>query len=265
MRSLSRVWKNPPISPHVALVAAPAMTERETKLSSEEDEVDTKEQLCERCRQELAEIMEANMLATAKLRIAELERAARKRSTDIINHARKQAAKLKEEAQDQGRQEGYQAGYNAAQEEAQQLIKEAKALVVEAQEEKNRLLAQVEPQALQLAFALAERILHREVTRSPEAVAELLTAAADKLPEGEAVVLEVAPGEGSKWTKKQNLLQEAMPDRPFQVMESANVPPGEFMLSSKVGTVDARLQSQLEVCRTHLLGEDVYAVPETGS
>ncbi len=84
-----------PISPHVALVAAPAMTERETKLSSEEDEVDTKEQLCERCRQELAEIMEANMLATAKLRIAELERAARKRSTDIINHARKQAAKLK--------------------------------------------------------------------------------------------------------------------------------------------------------------------------
>lgn len=56
-----------------------------------------------------------------------------------------------------------------------------------------------------------------------------------------------------------------MPDRPFQVMESANVPPGEFMLSSEVGTVDARLQSQLEVCRTHLLGEDVYAVPETGS
>ncbi len=86
------------------------------------------------------------------------------------------------------------------------MIKEAKALVVEAQEEKNRLLAQVEPQALQLAFALAERILHREVTRSPEAVAELLTAAADKLPEGEAVVLEVAPGgEGSKWTKKNRI------------------------------------------------------------
>lgn len=220
-----------------------------------------KDSCCERCYDDLLEVMEANLMARAEQRALALEREARKRAMDIITEAREEAARLKQKAEDEGFREGCQGGLNAGQEKARQMIEEAQMLLVRAQEEKERLLGEVEPQALQLAFAVARHILRREVVGSPEAVAELLKAAAKKIPDGEAVLIEVAPGEAPVWTKAGTLLQEAMDDRQFQIAESAKVPPGEFMLSSEVGTVDARLEPQLEVCRTHLLGEDAYAVP----
>ena len=68
------------------------------------------------------------------------------------------------------------------------------------------------------------------------------------------MVVEVALGEKQLWHEAEETLRAAMSDRPFEIAENATVPPAEFMLSSAVGTVDARLQPQLEVCRTHLLG-----------
>ena len=138
-------------------------------------------------------------------------------------------------------------------------------LTMQAEDERATILAELRPQALELAFAMAERILRREVARSPQAVTELLKAAVDKLPEGENVTIEVAPGMAAAWKGAEGLVQEVMGDRPYRVVESTHVPTGEFVLSSEVGSVDARLQPQLEICRQHLLGEDVNAMPEARS
>ena len=220
---------------------------------------------CRRCQAELAAVMENNVLAVAQFKVTALEQAARQRAADIIAEAQKEAAELQDQAQDEGYRAGYEAGYGAGQKEAEQLKDEAEMLVTQAESERASLLAEVKPQALELAFAMAERILRREVARSPQTVTELLKAAADKLPEGEAVTVEVATSTAAAWTDAQGLVQEVMGDRPYEIIESVHVPTGEFVLSSQVGTVDARLQPQLEICRRRLLGEDVNAVPETGS
>ncbi|HHT71640.1 MAG TPA: hypothetical protein GX016_08760 [Firmicutes bacterium] len=252
---MSSILKKPPISQKPLIVTALPMVQAEP--NSNIARLETKDRRCERCLKDMVKVMETNLLAAAKHRAVILERESKKRAEDIMTKARQQAAQLRQEATDKGHREGYQAGFEAGQETARELVDEARELLAKAREEKARLLTEAEPEALELAFQLAGKILRREVTKSPEALAELLKAAADKLPQGEPVVVEVAPGEKQLWHEAEETLRAAMSDRPFEIAENATVPPAEFMLSSAVGTVDARLQPQLEVCRTHLLGEDV--------
>ena len=262
---MSSVWKKPHVSPHLAVVAAPVIVSTEAEAVTADLEREWSDERCRSCRAELAAILENNVLAAAKFRASALEQAARQRAADIIARAQKDAAALKDQAKDEGYRAGYEAGYGTGQNEAEQLKDQAKMLVAEAESERAGLLAEVRPQALELAFAIAARILRREVARSPQTVAELLQAAVDKLPEGEAVTVEVAPGTAAVWTDAKGLVQEVMGDRSYEVVESAHVPTGEFVLSSPVGTVDTRLEPQLQICRQHLLEEDVNAAFEAGS
>lgn len=260
---MSNVWKKPSISPHSTVVAASDIMSTVPGLADTKAQV-SDEQRCQYCQERLAAVVEKNIVAAAKLKASALEQAARQRALSIIDQAQEEVARIKDQAKEEGYRIGYEAGYKTGQAEAEQLKEEAKALVIEAENERAAMLAEVKPQALELAFAVAERILRREVARSPQMVTELLKAGVDKLPEGKKVTVEVAPGMAAAWRDADALVQEAMGDRPYEVVESSHIPPGEFVLSSEAGTVDARLQPQLEVCRQHLLGEDINVIPQTG-
>lgn len=242
---MSNVWKRPPLSQPVTLAACLAQDDQEDKGATSR---------CAECRGELFAVLESTLLAAARLRAAAIEREAQRRAEALLAAARREAEDLRAQAEAAGREEGYRAGYAAGQQAAAQLLEEARAEREEARKEHAALLAAVEPEALELALALARRILHREVRVGPADARELLAAAAAKLPTGEAVTVEIAVGERAAWEAERELVEQALGDRPYTLAESANVPPGEFLLRSEMGTVDARLDSQLEACRAQLTG-----------
>ncbi|NMA55638.1 MAG: hypothetical protein GX952_06915 [Firmicutes bacterium] len=255
---MSKVLKNPLISPQIQIVTAAEVVRAESE-SESESAVPSAADLnldLERRLANVAKVMKTNLLEAAEHRAAILEQKGKEQAAKILAAARQEAEHLKQQAENEGYEKGYQAGYQAGQEKANQLIVEAKKTVQEAQAEKARLLAQTEPEALELAFELAEKILRRELTRSATVPAQLLQAAAGKLPTAEPVIIEVAPGEKQRWLDAEEMLRSALADRPFKIAENPAVPPAEFMLSSKIGTVDARLKPQLEACRAHILGDN---------
>jgi flagellar assembly protein FliH len=254
MRSLSRILKQPFISPSAHVVTA--ATDGKACSSIEGAAIKKKVGNSEQHRAQIIQVMRSNLLATTKQKIAMLECESQKQAEKIINMALEEAKQLHEEAKSKGYEEGYQRGFEAGHKEAEVLITKAQTVLSEAKEEKNRLLAQVEPEALQLAFLLAEKILRHELTKGPETLAQLVEASARKFPKGEPVVLQIAPGELERWREAEDVLHAAMPQRQFEIVENDAVPPAEFMLSSAMGTVDARIQPQLEVLYAHLLGDD---------
>ncbi|MGI6129413.1 MAG: FliH/SctL family protein [bacterium] len=261
---MSSVWKKPSISPQLAVVetlpAAPMQQDTVTnQLNS-----DGSNSRCRRCQAHLATIMKDNILAATKFKVAALEKAARKCAEDIITQAELEAADIKEQAKAEGYRSGYDTGYDVGRNEAERLKEQAKLLIVQAESERANMLAEVRPQVLELALAIAERILRRELAESPYTTIELLKAAVDKLPDGEAVTVEVSPGMATAWLDAEEMVQEAMGDRSYRIIESPYVPTGEFLLSSEVGNVDARLQPQLDICRRQLLEENADALPEAG-
>lgn len=207
---------------------------------------------CSDCRATLGAVLEENILAGARLRAAALERAAEERAQALLAAARKEAEEIRRKAAAAGREEGYHAGYEAGKAAAQDLIREAEARRAAVEEERAERLAALEPEVLDLAFALARRILHREVRTAPADVEDLLAAAAAKLAEGAEVTIQVAPGESDAWHEARDVVQEALGDRPYRLEENTNVPAGEFLLTSAGATVDARLESQLAACREQL-------------
>jgi len=249
---LSSIWKRPALSQPVILAASLAAAQ-------EKEEADGVSAACSECRAQLMAVLESNLLAAARLRAAALEKEAAQRAEALLNEARRQAEEIKAAAKAAGHKEGYQAGYAEGRAAAEKLIREAQACREEAEKERQALWAALEPQAVELAFTLARLILRREVRRAPEDVEELLAAAAGKLPAGTPVTVEVAPGERPAWEAARARVETALGDRPYVLVENANVPPGQFQLTSEMGTVDARFESQLAAC-----AKEVQAIGETG-
>lgn len=241
MNSLSSIWKRPTLSQPVVLATSSAVPEKEEEASGTST-------ACRECRARLMAVLESNLLSAARLRAAALEKEAAQRAEALLEEARRQAEEIKAAAKAAGHKEGYQAGYAEGRAAAENLVREAQASREQAAKEREALWAALEPQAIELAFTLARLILRREVRRAPEDVEELLAAAAGKLPNGAAVTIEVAPGELSAWEAARAQVETALGDRPYVLAENANVPPGQFLLSSEMGTVDARFESQLAAC-----------------
>ncbi len=67
------------------------------------------------------------------------------------------------------------------------------------QAERKEYFSRVESDVVQLALAIAAKILHREAQVDPMLVAALVRVAIDKLHDGSSVSVRVSPAEAGKW------------------------------------------------------------------
>ena len=67
--------------------------------------------------------------------------------------------------------------------------------------ERKSYFSRVESEVVQLALAIASKILHREAQVDPMLVAALVRVAVDKLHDGSSVTVRVSPAQVAKWTK----------------------------------------------------------------
>jgi len=120
----------------------------------------------------------------------------------------------------------------------------------------------VEGEIVQLALAIARKILHREAQLDPRALAGIVRVTLEKLDAGTAVNLHVNPKEAADWRHYFACQMEGLPVP--EVHEDPTVPGGECRIETSLGATEVGFQSQLKEIETGLL--DLLAErPEAGS
>lgn len=152
------------------------------------------------------------------------------------------------EARQAGFQEGLIAGRTEAQATAQQehavQMREFRATVQQMLDYRPTIRTEVEREVVDLAFAVARRVLHREVTLDPTAVAGIIRSCIDERSAAEVTRVLVHAAD------MDTVKQLVGPDVAVDV--SGEVARGGALLETSLGTLDARIDSQIEELRTGL-------------
>lgn len=119
----------------------------------------------------------------------------------------------------------------------------------------------IEGEVVQLALAIARKILHREVQVDPHALAGIVRVTLEKLDSGTTVDLHVHPAEVTEWRHYFACQAEGTPAP--EVHEDPAIPAGECRIETSLGSTEVGLELQLKEIETGLL--DLLAQrPDTG-
>ena len=176
--------------------------------------------------------------------------------------AEEQNRTLQAAAFEQGRQAGQQQLRaeldSALDKNRQQITASLQQFIVERQ----NYYRSVEGEIVQLALAIARKILHREAQLDPRALAGIVRVTLEKLEAGTTVHLHVSPKEAADWRHYFACQMEGA--LAPEVHEDASMPVGECRIETSLGATEVGFQSQLKEIETGLL--DLLAErPDAGS
>jgi len=185
-----------------------------------------------------AEVDEARASAASLLRDAE------SRAADLVAAAARDAGAVRARACEEGRAEG---------------LRRVEVELLRLHRLRGEQLGSVAVRraAAELAAAMSERILGEALAREPALWVRLCARAVACLRQARAAVLRVHPSRAPLLRSRLSELgRGAAALRDVAVREDEDVPPDGCLVESDLGTVDARLETQVAVLREALLGED---------
>jgi len=109
--------------------------------------------------------------------------------------------------------------------------------------ERSEYYARVEAEVVQLALAIAAKILHREAQVDPMLVAALVRMATEKMREGSSVTVRVGPGRGKQWKEYFDRQTSAAQ---IEVTEDAALSENDCVLQTELGAANFGLDTQLK-------------------
>jgi flagellar biosynthesis/type III secretory pathway protein FliH len=168
------------------------------------------------------------------------------RAAEIVAKAESQAAAIAAEAAAQGQQQGFAAGLAAAETQIAP-VREALAAVVDgvaAAEE--RFVAAAELRAVELALALAEKIVGAALEVRPELVVEVVTGALRRSVDRDRLVVEVNPDDVELVRDSVTEAADRLGVGRLEVVAERRVARGGCVVRTSEGEIDARVTEQLD-------------------
>lgn len=117
------------------------------------------------------------------------------------------------------------------------------AMLANFEEQRSHYYSQVEMEIVQLALAIAAKILHREAQVDPMLLAALVRIAVEKMREGSSVTVRVSPGKGDSW-KRYFAATPSMSH--VEVEEDPQLSNQDCVLDTELGSANFGLDSQLK-------------------
>ncbi len=182
-----------------------------------------------------AEVYEAHQKA------AEIVEQANQKAAEIVQATKAQQAEIFAKAREAGRQEG---------------LAQVTEVLIKAKLQRDELLAGTEKQAVLLACRIAEKIIGKDLERSPEVVINICATAIDHVRNVAALTVRVNPRDAAILREKKKPLMELIGRvKDIAIREDSDVPPAGCIIETDSGTIDAQLATQLEMIQRVLLAD----------
>ena len=142
----------------------------------------------------------------------------------------------------QGRTEGEAAGLVRARQQIEPVIARLNAAIGELAQQRSKVLAEAEEDAVKLAIAIAQRVLYRELSTDPEAILGLVKAAFQKLNARETHRLRISPPDLAVVEEHSARLQ--LPPK-VEISADPSLSPGSAVFETSRGELDASIDTQI--------------------
>jgi flagellar assembly protein FliH len=192
-------------------------------------------------------------LALAREKAREIIAGARSEAEDILLRAREEAAaaarELAREAREEGYREGYERGYQEglekAGEEGEAIRKEAREVLAQAHEIRQKTIAGLEGEIASLAREIAEKILATQLTLDPQVVLAIVREAVAQARGKKQVILYVHPDDLIYLQEKKEELQQALsPGGELYVLGDPAVERGGCLVETEDSRIEATLRER---------------------
>jgi flagellar assembly protein FliH len=163
---------------------------------------------------------------------------------------RSRVAELERQCQEKVRQaraagaaEGEAAGRSRAAAEVQPVLEKFSQTIAEISGMRNRLRREAEADTIQLALAIARRVLRRELAVDPEALHGLVLGALEKLESREISRVRVHPAQAASIA---TCLRKTAGGDTVEVIADGRCDPGAAIFETPRGNLDASIDTQLQ-------------------
>ena len=182
--------------------------------------------------------------------------AAQEKADELIAQAQAAAAEIREQARSQGEEEGREA---AKRDLLPSLIAFADAgqslIVFEA-----RMISEYGQRLVELALAIAEKIIGQAISADEQIVASVLERAKTEAVHAKHIRIWLHPDDWKLLDEtRPELLNGGIPGgRTIEVVGSLEISRGGCRLETEMGIIDATIPTQIEEVRRQLLGDETY-------
>ncbi len=175
---------------------------------------------------------------------------------ELLRQATEQAQIIQAEAQAKGYDEGYQQGLADGQQQAEQqmaaTVQRIEDLLRSVAQERATVLSQAEPEVVQLAMTIAEKVIGLLAQQHRSVVVHTVAQALDQLTVTGPFRLRVHPDDATYlevfWQEKaedvHTLLSQGEPDQ-WTLVRDPQIEPGGCVVECGPATIDARLSTQI--------------------
>lgn len=159
----------------------------------------------------------------------------------------------KAKAVEQGIQEGTELATAQVKQQYTDMINEATSIVNTAYDQKEKIIQEAEPFLVELSCAIAERVIHKELHDSKEAVIHMISRVLTRRNEEGIIKCCVAP-EQYKYVKdaREELSLSLDPQAELQIVPDSNLSGFDCVVHSSFGSIDAKIDTQLTEIKNQL-------------
>ncbi|MBI5815798.1 MAG: hypothetical protein HZB29_09340 [Nitrospinae bacterium] len=189
------------------------------------------------------------------LRRDEILRRSMDEAEEIIRNANSNADGIRSAAREDGYQKGHADGYTAGLTEAKPVMDSFVNLVRELTEARGKFYAGAEEEMIHLTINIARTVIGAEITKDPSLVQKVILKAVQRLQSREEMIIRVNPKDLAEAEKSLPELRREVEDiEKVSFKGDALITRGGCMVETNIGSIDARLETQLEAVRESFLG-----------
>jgi flagellar biosynthesis/type III secretory pathway protein FliH len=179
---------------------------------------------------------------------------------ELVANAQARVAEIEEAARASGHAEGFARGHDEAIAEFEPVVRTLREWIDGIREQRDALISSAEPELVRLAMAIAERIVHTEVSENRQVVVENVRAALTRLVTREVVTLRVNPMDHETIRQYRDSIVEASDVEHLRIVEDQRVDRGGVLVETDAGTIDAKIATQLREAKRAILTDDAIAL-----
>jgi flagellar assembly protein FliH len=199
------------------------------------------------------------IIVSAKMEATAIVNEAKAEAERYIDEAKEQTEQIKQQAYDEGHKEGTLQGKQSGLDEMQSLINEAvekmQRMLAAGEKEAKDMIIMAERQIVEIALAVASKIVAYQITENPMVVLPIVKNALEKVCDQEQIVLRVSADDFETVLQaKQEFQNMVGGEQALTFLVDRTIERGNCVIDTSYGMVDARIDTQFDSIRTALQG-----------